>query len=200
MSLEVRVPVHADRERDVERGADVGETILVVGGARAGKTRLAERLAAEQPPVTYLATAVVDPADAEMAARVARHRRSRPPEWTTQEVGRDLEGAMAELVMREGSLLIDCVTLWISNLMLGIDGGAPRSDEAILDALDRSAELSTEGSARVVWVSNEVGSGVVPDNPLARRFTDLQGWANQRLAAASDSVFLCVAGLPMRIK
>ena len=178
----------------------MGETILVLGGTRAGKTRLAERLAAEQPPVTYLATAVVDPADQEMVARVARHRASRPPEWTTREVGRDLEGAMAELVMREESLLIDCVTLWISNLMLGIDGAAPRSDEAILEALDRSAELAKEGSARVVWVSNEVGSGVVPDNALARRFSDLQGWANQRLAASSDSVFLCVAGLPMRIK
>jgi adenosylcobinamide kinase/adenosylcobinamide-phosphate guanylyltransferase len=184
----------------VERGSIMGESILVLGGARSGKTRLAERLAAERPPVAYLATAKLDPTDQEMVSRVARHRASRPPAWTTREVPRDLEGTLTEFGQWEGTILIDCVTLWISNLILGIDGFAPLEDAEILASLDRADEIARACPSRVVWVSNEVGSGVVPDNVLGRRFRDLQGWANQRLAAACDSVYLCVAGLPMRIK
>src|SRR5690349_17714270 len=98
----------------------MGETILVLGGARSGKSRLAERLAAEREPVTYIATATVDPADPEMLSRVARHRAGRPTGWTTQEVPRNLGIALGALSAREGSVVIDCVTLWISNMMLGL--------------------------------------------------------------------------------
>ncbi len=177
----------------------MGETILVIGGARSGKSRKAEELAGECGPVVYLATACPDPADAEMAERIARHQGRRPADWTTREHPRDLDQALAALVEREGSVLIDCATLWITNLMLGLGGGPPQDDAAVLDAVDRALSAS-RGRARVVWVSNEVGSGVVPENALARRFADLQGLVNQRLAAVADAVHLCVAGLSLRLK
>jgi adenosylcobinamide kinase/adenosylcobinamide-phosphate guanylyltransferase len=178
----------------------MGETVLVLGGARSGKTRMAERLAAENRPVTYVATAHLDPADAEMAARVARHRAQRPEDWTTREVNRDLDSALADLVRSEGTVVVDCGTRWLSTLMLGLGGGPSLEDDAILDAVGRAGDRAGEGVARVIFVSNEVGSGVVPDNALARRFADLQGWANQRLAEACGTVYLCVAGLPLRLK
>ncbi len=178
----------------------MGETILVLGGARSGKSRMAERLAAETEPVTYVATATLDPHDAEMTARIERHRAGRPGGWTTREVPVDLADVLPTLTGGEGSVLIDCVTLWLTNLMLGLGSGPALGDDAVLDALDRAAGAARVGRARVVWVSNEVGSGVVPANDLARRFVDLQGWANQRLAAACDAVHLCVAGLPLRLK
>jgi adenosylcobinamide kinase/adenosylcobinamide-phosphate guanylyltransferase len=96
-------------------------------------------------------------------------------------------------------VLIDCVTLWLTNLMLGLGDGSAVEDASILAALDRAAE-SARGAARVIWVSNEVGSGLVAPNALARKFADLQGLANQRLAAACDAVHLCVAGLSIRLK
>ena len=177
----------------------MGETILVLGGARSGKSRLAEHLAGEREPVTLVATATLDPSDIEMSARIARHRAERPARWTTEETSRDLEGVLHRLADREGAVIVDCVTLWISNLMLGREGVEAWEDEAILKAVDRAA-VSAQGRARVIWVSNEVGSGIVPVNALARRFADLQGWANQRLAAACDVVHLCVAGLSLRLK
>ena len=178
----------------------MGETILVLGGARSGKSRLAERLASEREPVTYVATATVVPDDPEMAARVGRHRVDRAAAWTTREAPRDLADLLPTLTVLEGSVLIDCVTLWVTNLMLGLGGGPALADEAILREVDRGAGAALGGEARVIWVSNEVGSGGVPANPLARRFNDLQGLANQRLAAACDAVHLCVAGLSLRLK
>jgi adenosylcobinamide kinase / adenosylcobinamide-phosphate guanylyltransferase len=178
----------------------MGEMVLVLGGARSGKSRLAARLAAEAGgPVAFVATAALDPSDPEMRARVARHRAERPAAWTTWEVPRDLEGLLPSLVAREGAVLVDCVTLWAGNLLLGLGDGPPLDEEAILAAADRTAAAG-RGPARVVWVSNEVGSGIVPENALARRFADLQGLVNQRLAAACDAVHLCVAGLPIRLK
>lgn len=177
----------------------MGEAILVLGGTRSGKSRLAEALAGSCPPVTYVATATVDPDDSEMATRIAHHRDGRPESWTTLEAPRDLVGLLPGVAARGGTVVIDCVTLWISNLMLGRGGGPALEDAAILDAVDRAAQ-EARGSARVLWVSNEVGWGIVPENALARRFADLQGLANQRLAAACDAVHLCVAGLAIRLK
>ncbi len=177
----------------------MGESIQVLGGSRSGKSRLAARLSEERPPVTFVATATLDPGDPEMAARVARHRADRPRDWTTREVPRDLEAVLPGLVKNEGSVLIDCVTLWLSNLLLGWGGGPALDEAAILATLERVLEGS-RGRARVVFVSNEVGSGIVPANPLARQFADVQGLANQRLAAACDAVHLCVAGLSIRLK
>ncbi|SIO66483.1 adenosylcobinamide kinase /adenosylcobinamide-phosphate guanylyltransferase [Singulisphaera sp. GP187] len=177
----------------------MGESILVLGGIRSGKSRLAERLAAECPPVTYVATATLDRNDPEMVARIERHQADRPEGWTTKEVPRDLEAVLPAIVATEGSVVIDCVTLWISNLLLGLGNGAALADSDILDALVRSVRAG-RGQARVIWVSNEVGSSLVPTNALGRRFADLQGMANQRLAAECGIVHLCVAGLSIRLK
>lgn len=179
----------------------MAESILVLGGARSGKSRLASQLAGELGPVTYLATATRSADDPEMAARIDRHRAERPADWATVEAPYDLEAALAALAGRGGSVLVDCVTLWVTNLMLGLGGGPELDDPAVLAAVDRAARAGgSSGLARVVWVSNEVGWGGVPANALARRFADLQGWANQRLAAACDAVYLCAAGLPLRLK
>jgi adenosylcobinamide kinase/adenosylcobinamide-phosphate guanylyltransferase len=177
----------------------MGEMILILGGARSGKSRLAERLAAEVEPVLYIATATHDGSDPEMTARIARHRAGRPGGWETREVPRDLEEVLAGRATPVGTVLIDCVTLWLTNLMLGLGGGPELDDREILEVVERASGVA-RGDSRVIWVSNEVGSGVVPENALARRFADIQGWANQTLAARSDVVHLCVAGLSIRLK
>ena len=177
----------------------MGETILILGGARSGKSRLAETLAEEHRPVTFIATAVEFANDAEMTRRIERHRTDRPQHWTTLEVPRELETELPKVVGQEGSVLIDCVTLWLTNLMLGLGGGSALEDDAILATVERAAHLGKD-RARTIWVSNEVGSGVVPESALGRRFSDLQGLANQRLATAADRVLLCVAGLTIRLK
>ncbi len=177
----------------------MGEMVLILGGARSGKTRLAERLASGRGPVTYLATATRDPLDAEMAARIERHRSSRPGDWATVEIPIDLEGALPTLAQEGGTVVIDCVSLWLTNLMLGLGGGPALDDPAILDIVERVGS-GPRGAGRLIWVSNEVGSGVIPDNALARRFADLQGLANQTLARLADAVHLSVAGLPIRLK
>jgi adenosyl cobinamide kinase/adenosyl cobinamide phosphate guanylyltransferase len=165
---------------------------LVLGGARSGKSRYAESTIAGlppawQPPWTYIATA--EPGDAEMAQRIATHRARRGPDWQTVEAPRDLPAA---LTSAQGPVLVDCLTLWLSNLMLAeadIDGETAR--------LEQTLEAAT---APVVLVANEVGSGIVPEYPLGRRFRDLQGILNQRIAARADRVVLVVAGIPLAIK
>jgi adenosyl cobinamide kinase/adenosyl cobinamide phosphate guanylyltransferase len=184
---------------ELGKGQRMGETVLILGGIRSGKSRLAVHLAAEHEPVTFVATATVEPNDPEMVARISRHRAERPPGWTTLEIPRELDGALPAIVAQEGSVVIDCATLWISNLMLGLGGGPARDDTSILAAVDRAA-VAARGRARTIWVSNDVGSGIVPANALARRFADLQGQVNQRLAAACDAVHFCVAGLSIRLK
>jgi adenosylcobinamide kinase / adenosylcobinamide-phosphate guanylyltransferase len=166
-----------------------GTRILVLGGARSGKSRYAEGLADGVPgDRLYIATAL--PGDEEMAARIAVHRQRRGPGWTTIEAplspAEALEGADA------GFVLIDCITLWISNLLLADIDIAPRV-EALAAAL-----RARQGTVAVV--SNEVGLGIVPDNALARRFRDEAGLANQRLAQACDKVVLLTAGLPLELK
>jgi adenosyl cobinamide kinase/adenosyl cobinamide phosphate guanylyltransferase len=162
---------------------------LVLGGARSGKSRYAEGLiTALPPPWIYVATA--EPSDAEMAERIAAHRTRRGPGWSTLEAPHDLVGALA--AHRGTPLLVDCLTLWLSNLLLAgaeIDAEIGRLESAL-----------TRATAPLVMVANEVGFGIVPDNPLGRRFRDAQGLLNQRIAARADRVVLVVAGLPLTIK
>ncbi len=177
----------------------MGDMVLVLGGARSGKTRLAQGLAEVFAPVTFVATALMDTGDPEMVARIERHRADRPEAWATKEVPRDLEGVLPGLVAEKGAVVIDCVTLWISNLMLGLGGGPALGDDEILAAVHRAA-TAAHGRAATIWVSNEVGSGIIPENALARRFADVHGLANQALARVCNAVHLCVAGLPVRLK
>jgi adenosylcobinamide kinase / adenosylcobinamide-phosphate guanylyltransferase len=161
---------------------------LVLGGARSGKSRYGEELVGcTAPPWTYVATA--EAWDDEMAERIAHHCGRRDARWQTLDVPLDLARAIAGLA---GSALVDCLTLWLSNVMLaGRD--VDTESEALLAALACAP-------GPLVVVSNEVGLGIVPDTPLGRAFRDAQGRLNQRVAAAADRVIFMAAGLPLNLK
>lgn len=161
-----------------------------MGGARSGKSRLAERLVtATGRPRLYIATAQAF--DDEMRERISRHRLDRGPDWTTIEAPTDIAAALASCDP-SGAVLLDCATLWLSNMLLaGHDLDA--AGLSLLETLSTSA-------APIVIVSNEVGWGIVPENPLARQFRDAQGRLNQRIAAQASLVISVMAGLPMVLK
>ncbi|MEO0464418.1 MAG: bifunctional adenosylcobinamide kinase/adenosylcobinamide-phosphate guanylyltransferase [Pseudomonadota bacterium] len=162
---------------------------LFLGGARSGKSRLALAFAQSLPgPHIFVATAQAF--DEEMGARIDKHRLERDDRWSTVEAPVELASAVEEA--GSSSVLIDCCTLWLSNIMLA-ERDIDSDVETLLSALQSSA-------ARIVLVSNEVGSGIVPDNKIGRDFRDEQGRLNQQLAAISERVELVVAGLPLRIK
>jgi len=168
---------------------------LILGGAKSGKSAYAQALAESCPtPRLYVATA--EARDAEMAARIARHQADRGAEWHTCEEPLDLVRALTENAGRHGVLLVDCLTLWLSNLLLQAEAGQGSVEEAVQVLLDLLPSLT----APVILVANEVGWGIVPDNALARRFRDLAGGLNQRLAARADLVVLVAAGLPLTLK
>ncbi len=174
----------------MDKAARAGRLTLVLGGARSGKSRYAQTLAmASPPPWIFVATA--EARDGEMAARIEAHRRMRGEGWLTTEAPIDLAGAVAEAPAGV-PVLIDCLTLWLTNLMLG-----GHDIEAAIAALE--AALATRGASTIA-VSNEVGLGIVPETPLGRAFRDRAGALNQRLAAKADKVVLMVAGLPMTVK
>jgi adenosylcobinamide kinase/adenosylcobinamide-phosphate guanylyltransferase len=163
--------------------------VLLLGGARSGKSRIAQARAEALPgELVYLATG--EALDAEMAERIARHRADRGPRWRTVEAPIDLPDAIG----REHGhvLLVDCLTLWLSNLMMG--------EHDISAATDRLLAALDAASGTVLLVSNEVGMSIVPENALARRFRDEAGRLNQRVAAAADEVLLVAAGLSLRMK
>jgi adenosylcobinamide kinase/adenosylcobinamide-phosphate guanylyltransferase len=163
---------------------------LVLGGARSGKSRYAEAAAMATPsPWIYIATA--EPFDDEMKTRIAEHRGRRGGQWQTIEAPLDLAGAIAA-APAGATVLVDCLTLWLNNLMF---------NERDIDAETQRLEAALEArQASAVLVSNEVGSGIVPENAESRRFRDLQGRLNQRIAARADRVVLLVAGLPLVVK
>ncbi|WEJ99706.1 MAG: bifunctional adenosylcobinamide kinase/adenosylcobinamide-phosphate guanylyltransferase [Candidatus Sphingomonas phytovorans] len=168
-----------------------GRSLFVLGGARSGKSRHAQA-AAESLGGDLVFIATAQAFDAEMTAKIARHRADRGPRWRTVEASIDLAGAIEAAGVAGTVLLVDCLTLWASNLLLAGEDGQSRTD-ALLSAIALSP-------ARIILVSNEVGLGIVPDNALARRFRDLAGEINQRVAAAVDTVDLAVAGLTLRLK
>jgi len=164
---------------------------LILGGARSGKSRHGEALVESQPgPCVYLATA--EAGDAEMAARIAAHRARRGDRWTTVEVPLELVGALERETGPDRAVLVDCLTLWLSNLM-GAGRDVARACEGLIAALPGL-------SGPIVFVSNEVGQGVVPDNARARAFVDRAGRLHQDLAAAADRVIFMTAGLPASLK
>jgi adenosylcobinamide kinase / adenosylcobinamide-phosphate guanylyltransferase len=167
---------------------------LITGGCRSGKSThaIAIASAAMAPRKFFIATA--EALDDEMRARIAHHRRSRPAEFETIEEPQKLDAALASLHGRADVVVIDCLTLWISNLL------QEHSDEAILAAADELAEILIQAPFSAIAVTDEVGWGVVPDNPLARRFRDLLGWTNQKIARAADEVLLMAAGYSLRLK
>ena len=171
--------------------AMAAEVTLVLGGARSGKSRHAEGLVTARPkPWTYIATAQAW--DDEMRVRIDRHRDDRGPDWITVEEPLDLPGALRRHAVPGAAVLVDCLTLWLSNLM-GAERDIDTAAAELLAVLD--ACFGT-----VVLVSNEVGLGIVPDNALARAFRDHAGRLHQRVAARAERVLFVVAGLPMVVK
>ena len=167
---------------------------LILGGARSGKSRHALALAcAWSGRVAFVATA--EPRDADLAARVARHRAERPAAWTTVEEPRALVTACAAAACAADLLVVDCLTLWVANRMLGGD-----TDAAILAGADDLARFVGARHAALILISNEVGEGVHPPTADGLRYRDLLGQVNQRVAAAADQVTLMVAGIPVSIK
>lgn len=172
----------------------MGETLFVTGGCRSGKSRYALAEAERMGP-RRLFVATLEPGDAEMADRIRRHREERGPEWTTLEAPRDLAAALAEHRDNADVILVDCLTLWVTNLLL--DGADVDAIAAAAEGLCR--EIGREGGS-LVFVSNEVGSGVVPDNRLGRDFRDAAGMVNRLVAAACGRAVMLVAGLPVTLK
>ena len=172
-------------------GGHRSETTWILGGARSGKSRLAESIIEQQDGnAIYIATAQAF--DDEMTARIAAHRARRGAIWRTEEIPLDLAQGLSGLLKTETPILIDCLTLWLSNVLL-----ANRNVDAEIEAL--AAEIPSP-QASLVLVSNETGMGIVPENHLARRFRDFSGIMNQQIAAASDNVLLVAAGLPFVLK
>ncbi|MDA7947839.1 MAG: bifunctional adenosylcobinamide kinase/adenosylcobinamide-phosphate guanylyltransferase [Hyphomicrobiaceae bacterium] len=168
-----------------------GKSILVIGGARSGKSRYAEALAAAWTgPKIYFATA--EPGDEEMAARIAAHQARRGDDWRTVTALLNLPDALRAHSDEDAFILIDCLTIWLSNVFLAKNDCAA----AVEDFLEALAH--TQGMT--VLVSNEVGGGIVPDNAMAREFRDIAGETNQKVAAIVDEVVLVTAGLPQVLK
>lgn len=195
--------------------ADQPNLHFILGGARSGKSAFAERLALQHGgPVTYIATARVG--DREFAERVALHRARRPAHWTLVEEPLDLAGALDAAGQRGQVVLIDCLTLWLLNLICppaaepqagddvqGIDPAQPAQDQpppGWQDRLDAFAAALARAQAQVLVVSNEIGLGVVPMGALTRLYVDELGRLNQRIAAACGQATLMVAGLPLALK
>ncbi len=170
---------------------------FILGGARSGKSAHAERLAAASGlPVTYVATARIG--DSEFAARVEQHRERRPAHWALIEAPLDLGAAVRELDREGHVLLIDCLTLWLANLLFPADGSEPGGPPVgAFQAFD-SALAASRG--KIIVVSNEIGLGVVPMGSVTRLYVDELGRLNQRVAAACAHVTMMVAGLPLVLK
>jgi len=166
---------------------------LILGGARSGKSRFAERLAADSGlAVTYIATS--QPLDGEMTERIAHHRERRPAHWTLVEEPLQLARLLREQAAANRCLLVDCLTLWLTNLLM-LDDAARVAEErdALLECLDGLP-------GRILLVSNETGLGVVPLGELTRRYVDEAGWVHQAVAERAQRVTFMVAGLPMTLK
>ena len=178
---------------------------LILGGARSGKSLLAEKRAAESGlEVVYLATA--EARDGEMSRRIAHHRERRPAEWGCTEETVHLAARLRELATPDTCILVDCLTLWLSNLLFAGKAGTQAEAGEAIDCPVFDSEISSlieclpELPGRIILVSNEVGWGIVPMHPISRLFADEQGRLNQRIAAVCDHVTLVAAGLPLSLK
>ena len=166
---------------------------MITGGARSGKSRYGEQRTRQLGNrLAYVATA--EAKDQEMAQRIATHRKSRGDDWITVEEPLEVRAALAALRGKADCALVDCVTLWISNLVLS--QGTNEARQNVEDLIRSFPGLNFH----LIFVTNEVGWGIVPDNELAREFRDLAGWTNQRLAEVAHEVILMVSGIPVIVK
>ncbi|MEN3190787.1 MAG: bifunctional adenosylcobinamide kinase/adenosylcobinamide-phosphate guanylyltransferase [Atribacterota bacterium] len=178
-----------------------GKLIFITGGARSGKSSFAEKIAAKtSKKVVYIATG--QPMDEEMAFRIKKHREKRLNTWKTYEEPIKVRELVSRLGFEKEVILIDCLTLLTSNLLLRKEDEVEDSSwqEEILVEIKKLAEISYKVPAQVIIVSNEVGMGLVPDNPLGRVYRDILGRANSIIAGKADEVFMMISGIPLKIK
>lgn len=198
--------------REAPGGMAPRELTLVLGGARSGKSHFAEQLATDHAamtrgPVTYIATARhdADPADEEMELRIALHRARRPADWALVEEPVHLADALYAHASHDGCILVDCVTLWLNNLLFDENRSYPEHGvitppPAFTEEIDALLTALPLLPGHVILVSNEIGFGVVPTGAITRFYVDELGRLNQKLAAAADRVRLLVAGIPVAVK
>lgn len=185
----------------------MGKLVLVTGGARSGKSTFAEDLVRkENGSALYIATSI--PFDDEMKFRVQKHRERRPSHWETVEAYKDLDIHINRSINGKSAVMVDCVTIMVTNLMfdrcvdwdnIGSDG-INSVEKYVNDEISKLIAASKQANIPFVLVTNEVGMGIVPDNLVSRVFRDIAGRMNQTLARAADEVYLCVSGIPVRIK
>lgn len=178
-----------------------GKIILVTGGARSGKSLFAEKYAiAQGGHMAYIATAQIY--DDEMKSRVALHRQRRADQWQTFEAPYDAHQAIEVAAKEAQVILFDCLTLYTSNLLLAPNSVNQQKDKSqyIMEQIDKLLNSARETQITVLFVTNEVGMGIVPDNALARQYRDIAGMVNQKVAAYADEVYLVVSGLAVEIK
>lgn len=181
--------------------------VLVTGGARSGKSNFAESMAKEyEEKVLYVATSV--PFDDEMKDRIKKHRASRPASWETLEAYKDLNRLLPEAVSGKDCVLLDCITVMITNIMfekeMDFDNvdieKANQLEETVKCEVEKLIEAGKKLDATLIMVTNEVGMGIVPDNAISRVFRDIAGRMNQLLAKNCDEVYVCISGIPLRLK
>jgi adenosylcobinamide kinase/adenosylcobinamide-phosphate guanylyltransferase len=180
----------------------MGQLILVLGGARSGKSAYAQQIAQALGANAVLFVATAEARDEEMAQRIAAHQQSRPSGWRTLERSRRLGPAIRAALCDATVVLVDCLTLLVSNILLALESApsAQETDAAIREEISTLLQVCQTSNATFIVVSNEVGLGLVPDTLLGRRYRDLLGQANQTLAAQADTVYFMVAGLAVDIK
>lgn len=205
------------QSKSKQAGVDevMSQFTLITGGARSGKSTFAEQLAAQDKrPVIYIATAQIW--DEEMAIRVKKHQQQRPSSWRLIEEPLHIQKILTQLKDEDAVILLDCVTLWLTNMLLA--GQAEQEKQTspadspdhsyiydfvepkILAEVKEVARLAQAIKPQVIFVSNEVGQGIVPENPLARAYRDLAGRSNQILAGSAEHVYMVIAGLPLDLK
>jgi adenosylcobinamide kinase/adenosylcobinamide-phosphate guanylyltransferase len=180
----------------------MSELTLIIGGTRSGKSAFATGLAKKYKNVCYIATADSGQSsqfdDSEMLERIQKHRENRPTEWKTVEAPLALDKAVSNLNGNLDVALIDCITIYVTNMLLG--SHKEEGDAYIIDAINKLCSVCKNVHFHVIIVTNEVGYGVVPDNALSRRFRDIAGYANQIIAREADNVYLVTAGIESKIK
>ncbi|HOM01998.1 MAG TPA: bifunctional adenosylcobinamide kinase/adenosylcobinamide-phosphate guanylyltransferase [Acetivibrio sp.] len=187
----------------------MGKFILVTGGARSGKSSFAESLALKscgENDVLYIATSI--PFDEEMKSRVKKHRAKRPAGWTTLEAYKDLDTRLKDVGTGKKYILLDCITLMVSNIILERctdwnnlpENAEYEAEQGVCSEIDKLLSAIRALDATFIAVTNEVGMGIVPENKLSRVFRDIAGRVNQMLAKNADDVYFCVSGIPVKIK
>ena len=167
----------------------------MIGGCRSGKSSHALQTAEEMPAKSKIYMATCVPQDDEMRQRVAKHQKERSQSWETVEVPLDLPQAILENSRKENVILVDCLTLWLSNLLMETD-----DQNKIEKTIDRLTAAIEKAPGTIVLVSNEIGTGIVPENKLARQYRDIIGLANQAVAKTAGKVIWTVAGIPVTVK